>query len=123
MDKHLIVVLFHLFFVSALFLWVGFNRAATPDWLYNVLFAMGIVVLFYHGFKAISRIGAKSPYLWINLMHVFLIAPLLIWIGFQGKKTDRSFYDMLLLAGFAVFGFHIYHAIMLAQTFVKPTEM
>ncbi len=119
----MLIVLFHLFLVSALFLYVGFNRAATPDWLYNVMFALGLLVLFYHGFKAISRIGAKSPYLWINLMHVFLIAPLLIWIGFQGKKTDRSFYDMLLLAGFAVFGFHIYHSIMLAQTFVKPTEM
>ena len=123
MDKYLILIRWHLAVISPVFLWVGFNRTATPEWLYNVMFGVGLLVLFYHGFKAISRIGAHSPYLWINLMHVFLIGPLIIWIGFNGKKTDRSFYDMLLLAGFAVFGFHLYQAMVMAQTFIKPSEL
>lgn len=117
MDAHLLIALFHLAFIVPLFLYVGFQRAATPDWLYHVLFGVGLLVLVYHAMKSFTRWVAKSPALWINLIHVALFAPLLIWIGYFGKKTERPAYEMLIMAGFAALGYHLKNLVVMAQTF------
>ena len=122
MDKHLLLAVFHIAAVVPLFLYVGFSRAATPEAVYNVLFALGIIILAYHGFKAVVLYFAKSSGLWINLIHMFLVAPLVLWIGYQGKKTERPFYEMLLLLGFSALGYHLYNLVILSETFVKPSD-
>ena len=117
MDKHLLIAIFHLIAVVPLFLYVGFQRAATPDWLYHVLFGLGLIVLVYHAMKAFARWVAKSPAIWINLIHVVGVAPLLIWIGYYGKKTERPAYEILLIVGFGALGYHLKNLVVEAQTF------
>jgi hypothetical protein len=118
MDVHLLLALFHIAAVVPLFLYVGFQRAATPEWLYNVLFGLGILLLVYHGAKGFIRLLAKSGSAWINLIHALLIAPLLIYIGYFGKKTERPAYELLLLAGFAALGYHVKSLIVFSNTYV-----
>lgn len=118
MDAHLLIAIFHIAAVVPLFLYVGFQRAATPEWLYNVLFGLGLLLLVYHGAKAFIRIMAKSGMAWINLVHAILIAPLLIYIGYVGKKTERPAYELLLMAGFAALGYHVKSLIVLSNTYV-----
>jgi hypothetical protein len=100
---------FHILFVVPLFLFVGFSRAANPEWLYNVLLGLGLFLFAYHAFKAAVRFIARSPYIWVNLIHALLIAPLLVFIGIYGKKTPRAGYEMLLLVAFAALGYHMYN--------------
>ena len=119
MDIHLLLAVFHIAAVVPLFLFVGFQRAATPEWLYNVLFGLGIVLLVYHGAKAAIRIMARSASAWINLLHAGLIAPLLIYIGYLGKKTERPAYELLLIAGFGALGYHLKNLLTITQTFIK----
>lgn len=121
MDAHLLIAVFHLALIVPLFLYVGFQRAATPDWLYHVLFGVGLVVLAYHAMKSFTRWVAKSPSVWINLIHVAIVAPLLIWIGYFGKKTGRPAYEMLLMVGFAALGYHLKSLVVAAQTFGSGT--
>lgn len=123
MDPYLLIGVMHVAFIVPFLLWVAFQRAASPDWVYNVLFGTGLLILVYHGIKAVGRFFAKSAMLWVNLIHVFLIAPLLIWIGFYGKKTERPAYDMLIIAAFGAFGYHLYKLVVVSQTFVKSTEI
>jgi hypothetical protein len=123
MDAFFLVALLHVTVIVPFLLWVGFNRAATPDWMYSVLFGAGLIVLLYHTYKAISRLIAASPVVWINLIHVFLIAPLLLWIGYYAKRTERPAYDMLLIAAFGALGFHLYRLIVMSQTFVHAKEL
>lgn len=123
MDAYFLVAIFHVVVIVPLLLWVGFNRAATPEWLYSVLFGLGILVLVYHAYKAVSRLIAASPVVWINLIHVLLIAPLLIWIGYYAKRTERPAYDMLLIVAFGAFGYHLYKLVVMSQTFVKSHEL
>jgi hypothetical protein len=54
---------------------------------------------------------------------VLLVAPLILWIGYHEKKTDRSAYDMLLMLAFGAFGFHLYKLIVISQTFVKSHDV
>ncbi len=122
MDTHLLLAIFHLVLIVPLFLYVGFQRAATPDWLYHVLFGVGLLVFVYHAMKSFTRWVAKSPAVWVNLVHVAIVAPLLVWIGYYGKKTERPAYEMLLMVGFAALGYHLKNLVVIAQTFQKPSD-
>jgi hypothetical protein len=115
----MLVAIFHIVAVVPLFLYVGFSRAATVDWVYTLMFALGIIILGYHSFKAILKYMNKSMGIWVNLIHIFIIAPLILWIGYNGKKTMRPFYEMLLMVGFAALGYHLYNLAVMSQTFVK----
>jgi hypothetical protein len=115
MNKHVVISLAHLFIIVPFFFYVAFQRAACPDWLYWVVFGVGLVVFLVHTVKAAYRWIAESSYLWVNLFHVLLIAPLLIFIGYYGKKTPRSAYELLAMAGFAALGYHIYNILLQVQ--------
>ena len=104
-------------------LYVGFNRAATPEWVYNVVFGLGLLVLVYHAYLGAARWAAGSQYVWVHAIHVLLVAPAFLWIGYNGKKTERAAYEILLMLAFAALGHHIYKLIVLSQTFVKPSEI
>jgi uncharacterized membrane protein YeiH len=74
MNSHVIISIAHIALVVPLFLYVAFSRAATPDWLYWVLFAVGLVVFIVHAAKAAYRWISGSTYLWVNLLHVLLLS-------------------------------------------------
>ena len=123
MDPYLLIAILHVVLIVPFLLWIGFQRAATPEWVYHVLFGTGLLILAYHGFKAVGRFFAKSQFLWVNVIHVLFIAPLLLWIGYHAKKTERSAYDMLLIVAFGAFGYHLYKLVIMSQTFVKSNEV
>ena len=123
MDAFFIIAILHVVMIVPFLLFVGFNRAATPEWMYNILFGVGLLVLVYHGYLSITRMIAGSPYLHVNLIHVLIVAPLLLWIGYYGKRTERPAYDMLLITAFGAFGFHLYRLIVVSQTFIKAPEL
>ena len=118
-DAHLIIAVFHIVAVVPLLLYVGFQRAATVEWVYHLLFGLGLLIIAYHGIKAFNRWLAKSPSIWVNLVHALIVAPLLLWIGYFGKKTERPAYEMLVLVAFGALGYHIKTLVLTAQTFSK----
>ena len=123
MDTLLLIGLLHLAIIVPFVLYVGFNRAATPEWMYSILFGTGILIMVYHGYKAAIRIMAASPVVWVNLIHVLLIGPLLLWIGYYAKRTERPAYDMLLISAFGALGYHLYKLVVISQTFLTPREV
>lgn len=116
MDSRILLSLFHLFAVVPLFLFVALSRANTPVWVYTTLLVLGFVLLFYHGYKAFLRMRSGSSYLWVNLIHALLVAPLLLFIGFKGRDTPRPAYEMLALVAFSALGYHLYNLIVMLNT-------
>ena len=108
LDSHVWLALIHILVVVPLFLYIGFVRADTPRWLYLAVFTIGWVILVYHGFKLVVRLKNRSGYSWVNAMHVALVAPLLIYIGYHKKETPRFAYELLLMLGFAAGGYHTF---------------
>lgn len=111
MDTHFILSIFHLLLIVPLFLFVGFQRAATSTWLYMAMFAIGTVILVFHGYKLVVRMMSQSSYVWVNAIHVLLIGPLLLYIGYHKKNTPRFAYELLLMLGFAAAGYHLFSLI------------
>ncbi len=114
-NGHLILALSHIFILAPGLLYVAFNRAASPHWVYAGLLFIGIGMMVYHGYRAFVRIVKKSPYAWVNLVHTFVIAPLLIYIGWNERNTPRAAYELLAMVGFAGIGYHIYSLITMLQ--------
>lgn len=105
-DIILLVHLFHIIIVGSLFLYVGIKREAIPQMMYPFLLGLGIFIMLYHIYKASI---SKTP--WINYIHIFLIGPLLVYIGYTNKETSRKYYEILLMFGFASIGYHGYYMI------------
>jgi len=122
MDKHAVLSLFHLIFVVPLFLFIGFQRASVPHWVYLALLTIGSVIFLYHGFKLILRLQAQSTYSWVNAIHVLLIAPLLMYIGYHGSETPRFAYELLLMAAFAAAGYHLFSLVRYVETFSEEPK-
>lgn len=122
LDTHFWLAIIHLLFVVPLFLYVGFLRADTPHWLYLALFAIGVVILVYHGFKLIIRLKNRSSYSWVNALHVLLVAPLLIYIGYHKKDTPRFGYELLLMSGFAAAGYHLFSVVKQLQAHPESSK-
>jgi hypothetical protein len=105
MNEHIILALVHLVVIVPFLLYVGMAREQVPESVYKVTLALGVIVLFYQSFKAYKKLAdGKSP--WINYIHIFLLAPLLLIIGFNGKNTNRKYFEMLLMFAFAAAGYH-----------------
>ena len=120
LDNHFWLAIIHLLIVVPLFLYVGFKRAETPSWLYLALLSIGIVVLVYHGIKLLIRLKNRSGYSWVNALHVLTVSPLLIYIGYNKKETPRFAYELMLMAGFAAGGYHLFSLVKQLDAHPEP---
>jgi hypothetical protein len=111
MNKETLVHLFHVLIVGGLFLYVGIEKTTIPLRLFPLLFGLGVVVILYHTFKMYTYIIQKRGY-WVNLIHIILVGPLLLYIGYNGEKTARLYFELLLMLGFAAIGYHGYYILV-----------
>jgi hypothetical protein len=106
--KELLVHLFHILIVGSLFLYVGVTRTSIPMFMYSVLITLGSVIILYHSFKFYKKvIAGTNP--WVNYIHILLVGPLLIYIGLNREKTQRRYFELLLMLAFAAIGYHGYY--------------
>jgi hypothetical protein len=106
-NAHIIVALFHIIAVVPLFLFVGLRRINTPEEVYYGLLVIGTFILGYHLWRLSVKFRSQVSGQWVNLIHVVLIAPLLIYIGARKKETPRFAYELLTMSGFAALGYHL----------------
>lgn len=103
-----LVHLFHIIIVGGLFLYIGIKQKNMPSFMYNVIFGAGILILIYHGYKGISKI-ITGKNAWVNLFHVLIVAPLLIYTGYKKQNTPRYCYEFIFMLAFAAIGYHAYY--------------
>ena len=108
MDSHILVYLFHIIIVAPLFIYVAIKREKNAPTMYSILFYFGIFIIFYHTYKVYNYMKLGKGY-WVNLIHIFIVGPVLIYIGYNREKTTRLWYEILLLLGFAALGYHGYY--------------
>jgi hypothetical protein len=102
------VHLFHILIVGAFLLYIGIVKTNMPAFMYKIIFATGILIFLVHGYKAILKYGQPKSYLWVNLLHIFIVAPVLLIIGWYGEKTPYYYFHFDLMLAFAAIGYHSY---------------
>jgi len=95
----------HVFGVGLLFLYVGIYRDTVPEWIFHLLGVIGAIIFVYHAYLAYTKIKENKS-AWINWIHIFLVAPLLILLGYLKKDASRRYFEMLLILGCASIGYH-----------------
>ena len=101
----MILSIVHLVLIVPFLLYVGLMREQLPETMYKAVFGLGAFVLIYQSYKAYEKI-ADGKSAWLNYIHIFLLAPLLLIIGYYGKNTNRKYFEMLLMFAFAAAGYH-----------------
>ena len=111
----ILVHVFHILLVGGLFLYVGIIRSKIPKILFPFLFVLGSIIIVYHIYKTHAYIKSGiNP--WVNLIHILLIGPLLLYIGSHGENTQRLYFEIMLMFGFASIGYHGYYLFTLLFT-------
>ena len=108
MNTSSLVHLFHILIVGGLFLYVGIERTNIPTFMFPLLLGLGVIIILYHMFKVYTYMKQGRGY-WVNLIHILLVGPLLVYIGYNGEKTARLYFELLLMLGFASIGYHGYY--------------
>jgi high-affinity Fe2+/Pb2+ permease len=119
MNIHIALALFHIFLVAPLFFVVGYMQASTPTWVYWGMLVLGCGIFAYHLYKTFIKYMTKSMSMWINLIHVLVIAPVLIYIGYKQKESLRFSYELLMMLGFAAIGYHTLSLVRSIETLEK----
>jgi len=110
MDGRIFVSLFHILFVGILFLYVGLTRDKNTKIMFNFLLGLGIFIILYHCFKVYNYLSEGKP-IWVNLIHIFIVGPLVAYIGYNGQNTSRKYFELLLMLAFASIGYHGYYLV------------
>ncbi len=108
MEIRTYVHLFHILFVGSLFLYVGIQRTAISSTMYPFLLGLGLFIIFYHIYKTYNYMKLGKGY-WVNLIHILLVGPLLVYIGYNKEKTARLYFELLIMLAFAAIGYHGYY--------------
>ena len=111
MNSETLVHLFHVLIIGSLFLYVGIQRTNIPTCMFPLLLGLGVIVILYHIFKVYTYMKLGKGY-WVNLIHILLVGPVLVYIGYNGEKTQRLYFELLLMLGFAAIGYHGYYMLV-----------
>jgi len=116
-----IINLIHILLIVPFFFYIyyrGINKKDNPmeGWLCNLLIILALTSLVYHIYKLYNIYytpeGEKDKWKdWIYLTHIFIILPLLIYIGYNCNETARKYFEILLVVSFAALGYHSYNLI------------
>lgn len=103
--SHAALSAFHALLVGPGLLYVGFSPESVPDSVYTGLLVGGIFILGYHAYRAYEKLKDNKS-AWVNWIHIFLVAPLLMIVGYHKKEASRRYFEMLMMLGFAAVGYH-----------------
>ena len=102
--KEFLVHAFHILFVTSFLGYIGIIRENLPKFLFPFVLVVGIFIVVYHIYKSIFKKDA-----WINYIHIFIVGPLLVYVGLQKDKTPRKVFEIILMLAFASLGYHGYY--------------
>lgn len=108
MEIRSLVNLFHILIVGGLFLYIGIRKENLSNTWFSAIYGLGLFIIAYHAFKIYGYLQADKS-IWVNLIHVFIVGPLVAYIGYMGKDTPRKYFEVLLMLAFASIGYHLYY--------------
>lgn len=104
MEPYLSLV--HIFVFAAFLIYIGIVQTKMPDIMYPIILVFGFIVILYHAYKSFFLKDA-----WINYIHIFIVGPLLVFIGLYKNKTPTKIFELVLMVASAAIGYHAYKLI------------
>lgn len=110
LSKYAYINLVHLVVVVPLLIYVYYKaiNKELNSTICTPFLAIGILGIIYHAFLCSNKVDENKETwrCWVNHIHMFLVFPLFIYIGYYCENTERKYFEMLLLLAIASFGYH-----------------
>jgi hypothetical protein len=101
-----VVHLAHILVFSTFLGYIGIVREKMPKFMYPIILSLGVLIVLYHIYKSLFKKDA-----WVNYIHIFIVGPLLMYIGLYKEEAQRKAFEISLILAFASFGYHGYYLI------------
>ena len=111
LSKHAYVNLLHILIIVPVIIWIyvkSINKELT-DTICQPFLYVGVIGILYHIYLCSKKLmeNRECWRCWVNYIHIFLVFPLFIYIGYNCAETERRYFEMLLLLGIAAGGYHV----------------
>lgn len=99
MDYWAIVNYTHIILSAPLFIYIGYRDGQVQSWIYALALYTGIAVLLYHAYLTVKNYQSGNSMYIVNLFHVLVIAPLLIYVGIKKEETSYPIPTLMFILG------------------------
>lgn len=105
MNSHTVLHLLHIFVIGGFLSYIGIKKQSLSATWFKVILGVGVIVFAYHGYKYFGT----SKGSWVNLFHMLIVAPLLMYTGYLGSSAPRYMFELILFTAFAAIGYHTFY--------------
>ena len=92
--------------IVPLMLYIGIMREQVSDSIYKVFGIFGLANFLINAYWLYSYRKVENNH-WLYYINLFLVSPVIIIIGVNGKYTKSKYFEMLLMISFALFGYQL----------------
>ena len=107
--------LVHVFIIVPFLLYCVSTGNNMSKFIKYALIAFGAFIVLFHGYRILTNPLTFSVIRIINWFHLFIIGPLLLYIGFTTPNTGARYFDYLAIISYSAL---IYHGYYLAKAYL-----
>ncbi len=115
MNIQNLISLIHVFLIVPFLLYCVSKGNSMSVYLKYALQIFGAYVILFHGYRILTNSFTFSVIRIINWIHLVIIGPLLIYIGYTAPNVGAKYYDSLAILAYAAL---IYHGYYLVKSYI-----
>jgi hypothetical protein len=104
-----LVSIIHVFLIVPFLLYCVSKGNSMSVYLKYALQIFGAYVIVFHGYRIMTNPLNFSVIRIINWFHLFIIGPLLLYIGYSAPNTGARYYDYLAIIAYSALMYHGYY--------------
>jgi len=106
-----LVSIIHVFIIVPFLLYCVSKGNSMSVYVKYALLLTGAYVMLFHGYKILTNSLNLSVIRIINWIHLIIIGPLLIYIGYTAPNTRANYFDYLGIIAYAALVYHGYYLV------------
>ena len=107
MNKYFNYLIYHGFIIGPLLIYIGGKKEKANKKIKDLFILLALLAIIYH-IEIIYRKRLTNSA--INFIHIFIMAPLLLYIGIKEDKTDEE-YNIIMIIGLVITFYFLYNLI------------
>ena len=101
-----LLAIVHALIIGPLLIALGEAGKSLPNEAFSAVAIVAIIIAAYHTYRYFTN-GMRG----INLFHILVVAPVLLYIGIRGKSHAGFAFPLATMIGFAAIGYNLLNLI------------
>jgi hypothetical protein len=92
----------HILFGGPLLTYIGYKKDKTETSIFKLLLVSIVLLFLYHGYKLFLHYTKHKYISYVNLFHLLVLVPLLLYVYIRKEKVVYPTYDLLFILGVGI---------------------